>query len=130
MHNPDYYANPLEFNPDRFLGNHPEPDPRATVFGFGRRVCEYLCFAVIPSPLGRFMFLEGVFLSNQFSKRLKQLIYFFFSFLCSGPGLNLAQSSLWLSCAMSLAVFDIEKYVDEFGNVVEPKIHYSDGTIR
>jgi hypothetical protein len=31
---------------------------------------------------------------------------------------------------MSLAVFDIEKYVDEFGNVVEPEIRYSGGTIR
>jgi len=31
---------------------------------------------------------------------------------------------------MSLAVFDIEKYVDGFGNVVEPEIHYSDGVIR
>jgi len=48
----------------------------------------------------------------------------------TGPGLILAQSSLWLACAMSLAVFDIEKYVNEFGNAVEPKIHYTDGTIR
>jgi len=47
-----------------------------------------------------------------------------------GPGLNLAQTSVWLTCAMSLAVFDIEKYVDAFGNVVEPVIHYSDGIIR
>jgi hypothetical protein len=31
---------------------------------------------------------------------------------------------------MSLAVFDIEKYVDGFGNVAEPKIHYTDGAIR
>jgi hypothetical protein len=31
---------------------------------------------------------------------------------------------------MSLAVFDIGKYVDELGNVVEPKVHYTDGTIR
>jgi len=47
-----------------------------------------------------------------------------------GPGLNFALTSVWLTCAMSLAVFDIEKYVDGFGNVVEPKIHYSDGIIR
>jgi len=31
---------------------------------------------------------------------------------------------------MSLAVFDIKKYVDGSGNVVEPKVHYSDGAIR
>ena len=48
----------------------------------------------------------------------------------TGPGINLAQSSVWLACAMALAVFDIGKYVDGFGNVVEPKIYYSDGTIR
>jgi len=47
-----------------------------------------------------------------------------------GPGINLAQTSVWLTCAMSLAVFDIERYVDAFGNVVEPDIHYSDGIIR
>jgi len=47
-----------------------------------------------------------------------------------GPGLNLAQTSVWLTCAMSLAVFNIEKYVDDFGNVVEPEIRFSDGTIR
>lgn len=51
-------------------------------------------------------------------------------FLCLGPGLNLGQSSSWLSCAMSLAVFDIKKYVDGSGNVVEPKANYSDGAIR
>ena len=47
-----------------------------------------------------------------------------------GPGLNIAQTSLWIACAMSLATLKIEKYVDGFGNVVEPKIHYTDGTIR
>ena len=47
-----------------------------------------------------------------------------------GPGLNLAQTSVWLTCVMSLAVFDIEKYVDAIGNVVEPGIHYSDTLIK
>ena len=47
-----------------------------------------------------------------------------------GPGQNLAQTSVWLTCAMSLAVFDVEKYVDPFGHVVEPEIHYSDGILR
>jgi len=50
LHDPDSYANPLEFNPERFLGDHPEPDPRATVFGYGRRICECLRFVVIPHP--------------------------------------------------------------------------------
>jgi len=83
-HDPAVHPEPMEFKPERFLGDNPEADPRATVFGHGRRTC---------------------------------------------PGLNLAQSSLWLTCAMSLAVLNIEKYVDGFGKVVEPKIHYTDGII-
>ena len=47
-----------------------------------------------------------------------------------GPGLNVAQTSLWLACVMSLAVLDIGKYVDGFGNVVEPEIRYGDGAVR
>jgi len=84
LHDPATYADPIEFKPERFLGDHPEEDPRVTTFGYGRRIC---------------------------------------------PGLNLAQSSVWLACTMSLAVFEIEKYVDGFGNIVEPKINYTDGTI-
>jgi len=84
LHDPATYHDPMEFNPDRFLGDHPEPEPREVAFGYGRRTC---------------------------------------------PGLNIAQSSVWLSCAMSLAVLNIGKYVDGFGNVVEPKMRYTGGTI-
>jgi cytochrome P450 len=38
-HDPRTYKNPEVFNPERFLGEHPEPDPHTLVFGFGRRVC-------------------------------------------------------------------------------------------
>ncbi|CAL1702358.1 unnamed protein product [Somion occarium] len=38
-HNPKVYSNPSAFNPDRYLGSNPEPDPREFVFGFGRRIC-------------------------------------------------------------------------------------------
>ncbi|GLI82181.1 hypothetical protein PoHVEF18_010587 [Penicillium ochrochloron] len=41
-HDPDRYHDPSTFKPERFLpGNDrpPEADPRAYVFGFGRRVC-------------------------------------------------------------------------------------------
>ena len=31
---------------------------------------------------------------------------------------------------MSLAIFDIGKYVDESGNVVEPETSYTNGGIR
>lgn len=110
MHDPANHANPMEFYPDRFLGDHPESDPRETVFGYGRRICECFCF-VIP-------------------QRRKILTPVVCAVRWTGPGLNLAQTSIWLACAMALSVFDIGKYVDGFGNVVEPKVHYTDGTIR
>jgi len=84
MHDPAAHADPMAFKPERFLGDRPEPDPRATAYGHGRRIC---------------------------------------------PGLLPAQSSIWLTCAMSLAVTNIAKYVDGFGNVVEPGIYYTDGMI-
>lgn len=40
MHDPETYADPMSFNPERFLaapGKEPETDPRGMVFGFGRR---------------------------------------------------------------------------------------------
>ena len=46
-----------------------------------------------------------------------------------GPGIHIAQTSLWIACAMSLAVFDIRKYVDESGNVVEPETRYTSGGV-
>ncbi|PYI09628.1 putative cytochrome P450 [Aspergillus sclerotiicarbonarius CBS 121057] len=38
-HNPTTYSSPETFNPDRFLGATPDPDPADVVFGFGRRIC-------------------------------------------------------------------------------------------
>ncbi|KAF9062871.1 cytochrome P450 [Rhodocollybia butyracea] len=38
-HDPEIYSNPMEFNPERFLGDAPEQDPKDMVFGFGRRLC-------------------------------------------------------------------------------------------
>lgn len=35
-HDPEIYKDPFAFNPYRFLGNNPEPDP-SLIFGFGRR---------------------------------------------------------------------------------------------
>ncbi|RAK95668.1 cytochrome P450 [Aspergillus ibericus CBS 121593] len=39
FHNPTTYPAPSTFNPDRFLGPNPQPDPRIYAFGFGRRIC-------------------------------------------------------------------------------------------
>ncbi|KAJ7596054.1 cytochrome P450 [Mycena floridula] len=38
-HDPNVYKDPSRFNPDRFLGESPEQDPRDFIFGFGRRLC-------------------------------------------------------------------------------------------
>lgn len=51
-HDPDVYPDPMIFRPERFLGESPAPDPRALVFGFGRRICP-----------GRFLADNTVFLT-------------------------------------------------------------------
>jgi cytochrome P450 len=86
LNDPERYANPSEFNPERFLGNDgkkPETEPRTICFGFGRRIC---------------------------------------------PGIHLAEASAWLSIAMSLAVFDISKVVEN-GIEITPEVDPSSGTI-
>lgn len=45
-------------------------------------------------------------------------------------GLHLADASIFISCAMALAVFDVCKYVDEAGRTIEPVHEYTTGTIR
>ncbi|KAJ8096416.1 hypothetical protein PM082_011579 [Marasmius tenuissimus] len=39
LRDPDVYRDPETFNPERFLGEYPEQNPREPLFGFGRRVC-------------------------------------------------------------------------------------------
>ncbi|THH08681.1 hypothetical protein EW146_g8915 [Bondarzewia mesenterica] len=38
-HDERVYSEPMKFNPERFLGEDPEPEPFAAIFGFGRRAC-------------------------------------------------------------------------------------------
>jgi cytochrome P450 len=38
-HDKAIYPNPELFDPERFAGPQPQPDPREIVFGFGRRSC-------------------------------------------------------------------------------------------
>jgi cytochrome P450 len=38
-HDPNNYVDPYTFNPERFLGDAPELDPRDYVFSIGRRSC-------------------------------------------------------------------------------------------
>ncbi|KAF9453375.1 cytochrome P450 [Macrolepiota fuliginosa MF-IS2] len=83
LHDPRMYSDPMKFNPERFLGPNPEPDPRQVCFGFGRRIC---------------------------------------------PGRVLADASIFITCAMTLAVFDISKYMED-GKFVEPVVDQTTGTI-
>ncbi|KAJ1302302.1 hypothetical protein OPQ81_001119 [Rhizoctonia solani] len=39
LRDPNHFSSPHIFNPTRFLGPNPEPDPRKYIFGFGKRVC-------------------------------------------------------------------------------------------
>ncbi|KAJ7477159.1 cytochrome P450 [Mycena galericulata] len=39
MHDATVYPDPFSFNPARFFGDKPQPDPRDYVFRFGRRIC-------------------------------------------------------------------------------------------
>ncbi|KAJ1306503.1 hypothetical protein OPQ81_007505 [Rhizoctonia solani] len=39
LHNPDTYPNPFQFDPTRYIGPSPQPDPRDVAFGWGRRRC-------------------------------------------------------------------------------------------
>ncbi|KAJ7755646.1 cytochrome P450 [Mycena maculata] len=85
-HDARTYADPMSFNPDRFMASEGRPaemDPRNLCWGFGRRIC---------------------------------------------PGMHLADASLFISCAMALAVFDISKCVEN-GKVIVPIHENTTGTI-
>ncbi|KAI0438879.1 cytochrome protein [Xylaria telfairii] len=83
-HDPAVYPNPSEFNPSRYLGPDPAPDPVKHIFGYGRRIC---------------------------------------------PGRYLASSSVWLTIAHSLAVFNISKGLDESGREIEANARFTPGVI-
>jgi cytochrome P450 len=37
LRDPEMYKDPERLNPERFLGENPEKDPREMVYGFGKR---------------------------------------------------------------------------------------------
>ncbi|KAG1817986.1 cytochrome P450 [Suillus subaureus] len=107
LNDPRTYANPSQFNPERFLakdGKEPETEPRTICFGFGRRIC------------------PGVSDSHQLTNN----ILTFACFSCTG--IYLAEASIWISTAMSLAVFDISKVIEN-GVEITPEVEPLPGGI-
>ncbi|KAG1874870.1 cytochrome P450 [Suillus subluteus] len=93
LNDPRTYANPTQFNPERFLakdGKEPEMEPRTVCFGFGRRCAQ---LTSVDRQAANFLL----------------------------TGLHLADASIWISTAMSLAVFDISKVV-EHGVEITPEV--------
>jgi cytochrome P450 len=45
LHDPEVYANPGLFDPERFLSPRNEPEPTSDAFGYGRRICPGRFFA-------------------------------------------------------------------------------------
>jgi len=61
LHDPQVYSHPDVFSPERFLekdGKPSERNPRACVFGFGRRICPGLQFTDVTVWLGIAMTLS------------------------------------------------------------------------
>jgi len=46
------------------------------------------------------------------------------------PGMHLVESSIWLLIVSMMATLDISKVIDEYGNVVEPKVEINNSTFR
>ena len=103
LHDPDVYVDPLTFNPERFLGERPERDPREIVFGFGRRICPGDFALLLPKMTWRL---------------LMRLV-----------GLNLADAAVFMTVAQTLSVFEVSKKVRD-GIVIEPDCEYEAGTVR
>jgi hypothetical protein len=114
----------MSFNPERFRTESPERDPTGEdksvkgasafllifidfAFGFGRRICK------IPMVKRR---------------PLSKTFAYPFTLLLAGPGRLLADSSVWLTVARSLAVFEIGKEVKD-GQEIEPIVQFSPGII-
>lgn len=116
----------MSFDPSRYLaseGKTPELDPRELCFGFGRRFV----------PLGSDQIKVAYFIPHFNRTCPGNLSYLFgvteLNLHRTPAGLHLADASVFISCAMSLAVFDISKCVEN-GVALVPVHENTTGTIR
>ncbi len=119
------YTNPMEFNPDRFIPSEGRTTELTLVSYVLVSVDGSYPVSVLSSnilTLTRRSICPGSFLSSIYPDENMSLILFL-------TGLHLADASVFISCAMSLAVFDISKCVEN-GVVVEPLHEQTSGTIR
>lgn len=97
------YSDPVTFNPARFLPKpegNGEPHPGGS-FGFGRR---YYVFQEV------FCFTNNLFR------------------IC--PGRHLANASLWIAIASTLATLKISKAKDRYGKEITPEVAFTSGIAR
>lgn len=104
LHNKDVFVDPFTFNPERFLTGENLKEINAhysTAWGYGRRCVIATCpvlYSIIHGVLPVFR-------------------------IC--PGRHMAASTVWITLAQILAVYDIQKSTDKDGRVIEPKMELS-----
>jgi len=73
-------------------------------------------------------FLEGIDQITQRQKNVKNCVFGYGRRQC--PGINLADSSLWLLIVSMVAILNIKKAVDEKGDVIEPVYTFENSVFR
>lgn len=104
LQDPQVHKSPSTFAPNRFIGPAAEPNPEDVIFGFGRRYVHLHIFV--------FPFLRP------YGKPSR----------C--PGIAVAQSSIWLSIALTLAAYNVTPVVGSDGRPILPSLRYSNATVR
>ncbi|KAJ7439114.1 cytochrome P450 [Mycena latifolia] len=73
-------------------------------------------------------YLENV--DSALAKKRDPRSYVFLTLHRRCPGLNLAESSVWVLMTTVLATLDISKARDELGNLIEPKVDFNNAVFR
>ena len=110
LHDPETYANPMDFVPERYLaspGKLTEPDPHIAAFGFGRRY--------------------GVLMNVPLRQFLISRFWGLYHRIC--PGIYVAEATIFIAVASLLTVFNVEKAVEN-GVPITPRVRQTPGLIR